>query len=116
MPRARRREPGRCPDNPAGARRRHGRRHGPPERRARGADSPDYLTRARLEGRAKWVTYASLAAARAEIASLIGGGTASDNMLIYAREDKNRIDFYPVAHIEAGTALAELPWRKVSRP
>ncbi|MDJ0354459.1 hypothetical protein [Pseudarthrobacter sp. PH31-O2] len=71
----------------------------------RGEDSPDYLTRARPGDRdTEWITHASLAGARAEIESLIGAGTAANNMLIYARTDKARIDFYPVEHIEAGAA------------
>ncbi|WP_155846748.1 hypothetical protein [Arthrobacter sp. 131MFCol6.1] len=88
-----------------------------PVRPPRGEDSPDYLTRARLGDRnSEWVTHASLAEARTEIESLIGGGTAANDMVIYAREDKDRIDFYPVARIEAGTALGELPWQTASRP
>jgi len=76
----------------------------------RGADSPDYLTRAGLGDRdTEWVTHATLAKARAEIESLIGAGTAADSMLIYARADKNRIDFYPVEHIKAGTSADTLP-------
>jgi hypothetical protein len=82
-----------------------------PVRPPRAEDSPDYLTRARLGDRnAEWVTHANLAEARAEIESLIGAGTSADNMLIYARTDKNRIDFYPVEHIAASTAAAGLPW------
>lgn len=82
-----------------------------PVRPSRSADSPDYLTRARPGDRAaEWVTHASLAEARAEIESLIGAGAAANNMLIYAREDKARIDFYPVEHIVAGTVAAGLPW------
>ena len=41
---------------------------------------------------------------------LIGPGAAADNMFIYARDDKNRIDFYPVEHIPAGTSVETLPW------
>lgn len=82
-----------------------------PVRPPRGADSPDFLTRARLGDRnTEWVTHKTLAEARAEVESLIGAGTAADNMLIYARTDKNRIDFYPVEHIVAGTTAAGLPW------
>lgn len=82
-----------------------------PDRPPRDEVSPDYLTRARLGDRnTEWVTHASLAEARAEIESLIGTGTAADNIVIYAREDKNRIDFYPVEHIEAGTTARALPW------
>jgi hypothetical protein len=51
----------------------------------------------------EWVTHPTIAAAQAEIESLIGAGTAADNMVIYARPDKDRIDFYPVEHIPAGT-------------
>lgn len=41
---------------------------------------PDYLTRARPGDRnSEWVTHASLAEARTEIESLIGGGTAAVN-------------------------------------
>jgi hypothetical protein len=84
-----------------------------PVRPPRDEDSPDYLTRAPLGDRnTEWVTHASPAEARAEIESLIGAGTAADNMLIYARLDKDRIDFYPVEHIEAGTVLDEVPWRE----
>jgi hypothetical protein len=31
-------------------------------------------------------------------------------MVIYAQTDKDRIDFYPVGHIEAGTSADALPW------
>ncbi|HEX9088864.1 MAG TPA: hypothetical protein VF867_15205 [Arthrobacter sp.] len=82
-----------------------------PVRPPRGEDSPDYLTRARSGDRdIEWVTHAILAEARAEIEALLGAGTAARNMLIYARADKDRIDFYPVEHIAAGTAAAGLPW------
>jgi hypothetical protein len=85
-----------------------------PVRPPRGEDSPDFLTRARLGDRnTEWVTHVSLAEARAEIESLIGAWAAADNMLIYARQDKDRIDFYPVEHTEGGTALGEPPWRVV---
>ncbi|MDF9749066.1 hypothetical protein [Arthrobacter sp. ES3-54] len=81
-----------------------------PVRPPRGEDSPDFVTRARLGDRnTEWVIHASLAEARAEIESLIGAGIAADNMLIYARTDKNRIDFYPVEHIKAGTSAGALP-------
>ncbi|WP_427174629.1 hypothetical protein [Arthrobacter sp. 92] len=82
-----------------------------PVRPPRADDSPDYLTRARPGDRnTEWITHATLAMARAEIESLIGAGPAADNMLIYAREDKNRIDFYPVEHINAGASAETLPW------
>jgi hypothetical protein len=87
-----------------------------PVRPPRGADSPDFLTRARLGDRnAEWVAHTSLAEARAEIESLVAGRPAADHLLIYARQDKNRIDFYPVEHLKPGTALADLPWRRPPR-
>ncbi|RKR29807.1 hypothetical protein [Arthrobacter oryzae] len=83
-----------------------------PVRPPRGADSHDFLTRAQPGGRdTEWVTRASLADARAEIEALIGAGTATDNMVIYARTDKERIDFCPVGHVEAGTSADTLPWK-----
>lgn len=79
----------------------------------RGADSPDFLTRAKLGDRnTEWVTHATLADARAEIESLVAGRPSADNLLIYAREDKDRIDFYTIEFLPAGTTLAGLPWRK----
>lgn len=86
-----------------------------PERPPRSEDSPDYLTRARAGDRnTEWVTHASMAEARAEIESLVGAGTTAANMIIYARGDKTRIDFYPVEHIAAGTSASGLPWAKGS--
>lgn len=78
----------------------------------RGEDSPDFLTRARLGDRnEEWVTHATLAEARAEIESLVAGRPSIGDLLIYAREDKNRIDFYTIEFFQPGTALADLPWR-----
>jgi hypothetical protein len=86
-----------------------------PVRPPRGEDSHDFLTRARFGDRnAEWVTHATLAEARAEIESLIAGRPSVGHLLIYAREDKNRIDFYTVEFFQPGTALADLPWQKRS--
>lgn len=82
-----------------------------PVRPPRGPDSPDFLTRARLGDRnAEWVTHHTLEEARAEIESLVTGRPSADHLLIYAREDKNRIDFYPIAFLMPGTGPNELPW------
>lgn len=83
-----------------------------PVRPPRGPGSHDFLTRARLGDRnTEWVTHATLDDARSEIESLVAGRPSSDSMVIYARQDKNRIDFYPIEFLPPGTALADLPWR-----
>jgi hypothetical protein len=83
-----------------------------PVRPPRGADSHDFLTRAGLGDRnTEWVTHATLDDARAEIESLVAVRPSAGSMVIYAREDKERIDYHPVETIEAGTSLEGLPWK-----
>lgn len=77
----------------------------------RGEDSHDYRTRARHgDLDVEWVTHATLAEARAEIESLVAGRLSVNHLLIYAREDKERIDFYTIDYLRPGTSAEALPW------